>query len=238
MGNVQAIRGRMTPAIIVVALAVVAVIVALGVMARPAQAQPTFTQCATCHSQSSIHGNANHAGFFGTCTTCHNNGGTANPPLPTACGACHGGPAAILAKPTHTSLSCGTTVGCHGFVSPSPTSSATPTPTPTPTATLATTTLTAKVSPALVKVGKKVKVSGQAGPVPALAGAKIAFKVERKVGTKWVKMKATASAKAGADGAYTWTYKAAKKGSHRVTLTIAKSATYTMKKMIKTFKVK
>ena len=47
------------------------------------------------------------------------------------------------------------------------------------------------------QLGKKaVKISGIAGPAPALAGAKIALKVERKVGTKWTKMKtATATAR-------------------------------------------
>ncbi len=78
-----------------------------------------------------------------------------------------------------------------------------------------------------------------AGPAASLAGAKIAFKVERKVGTKWVKMKATpTTATASATGAYTWSYKAAKKGAHRVTLTIAATSTHTKKTLVKPFKVK
>ncbi len=113
-----------------------------------------------------------------------------------------------------------------------------PSPSPSPSATAAPTSLTAKVSPTIVKLGKKVKVSGTAGPVPALAAAKIAFKVERKVGTKWVKMKAPATATVATLGAYTWSYKAVKKGSHRVTLTIKATTTYTAKKLVKTFKVK
>ena len=114
-----------------------------------------------------------------------------------------------------------------------------PSPSPSPSATAAPTSLTAKVSPTIVKLGKKVKVSGTAGPVPALAGAKIAFKVERKVGTKWVKMKAPATATVATLGTYTWSYKAVKKGSHRVTLSIKATTTYTaIAKLVKTFKVK
>jgi hypothetical protein len=219
----------MTPAILLAVLLAVVAVVTLGLLAGPASAQPTFTTCASCHSMSAVHGNANHSSFFGTCSTCHNNGGTSNPPLPSACASCHGGTTAILAKPTHTTNACGTTVGCHGYTSP--------TPTPTPTVTVATTTLTAKAAPTIVKLGKKVKVSGLAGPVPALVGAKIALKVERKVGTKWLKMK-TGTATASATGAYAWSYKAVKKGSHRVTVSIAKTAKFTAKKVVKTFKVK
>ncbi len=112
-----------------------------------------------------------------------------------------------------------------------------PTPTPTPTATVATTTLTAKVAPTTVKVRKSVKVTGTAGPAASLKGAKVAWKVERKVGTKWTKMKA-GTAIASTTGTFTVTYKAVKKGAHRVTLSIAKTSTYTAKKLVKAFKVK
>ncbi len=105
--------------------------------------------------------------------------------MPSACAACHGGTTAILAKATHAVTKCGTTPGCHG-VPPA----------------VVTTTLAAKVAPTTVRVGKKVKVTGTAGPAASLAGEKIAFKVQRKVGTKWVKMKATpTTATAGATGA-------------------------------------
>ena len=50
--------------------------------------------------------------------------------------------------------------------------------------------MTAKVAPTTVKLKKTVKVTGTAGPAASLKGAKVAFKVERKVGAKWVKMKA------------------------------------------------
>jgi hypothetical protein len=101
----------------------------------------------------------------------------------------------------------------------------------------ATTTLVAKVAPTTVALGKKVKVSGTAGPVASLARAKVAFRVDRKVGTKWVKMK-TGSVTASSTGTFAWTYKTLKKGAHRVTVSIAASATHTTKKVVKTFKVR
>ncbi len=97
--------------------------------------------------------------------------------------------------------------------------------------------MTAKVAPTVVAVRKSVKVTGTAGPAASLGGAKVAFKVQRKVGTKWVQMK-TGSAIAKATGAFTWSYKTAKKGAHRVTVSIAKTSTHTKKSLIRTFKVK
>jgi hypothetical protein len=221
MGNVHAHRGQLASAFVFTILVAVALL-AFGAMlfTDNANAQASFTTCATCHPMAATHANANHASFFGTCTTCHNDGGTAKPPLPSACSACHGGVTNILKSTQHVANGCGTTAGCHG-VAPA----------------VVTTTMTAKVAPTSVTVGKKVKVSGIAGPVPALASAKVALKVERKVGTKWVKMK-TGTATASATGAYAWSYKTAKKGAHRVTVSIAKSAKFTAKKLVKTFKVK
>ena len=51
-------------------------------------------------------------------------------------------------------------------------------------------------------------------------------------------MKAPATATVATLGPYSWTYKAVRKGSHRVTLTIKATTTYTAKKLIKTFKVR
>jgi hypothetical protein len=220
MGIVYAHRGRLAPALILAVLLALAVIVTFGLVAGPASAQPTFTTCASCHNMSDTHSNANHASFFSTCATCHNDGGTGNPPLPSACAACHGGTTAILASTQHKANGCGTTAGCHG-VPPA----------------VVTTTLTAKVVPTSVKVKKSVKITGTAGPVASLAGAKVAWKVERKVGAKWSKMKA-GTATASATGAFTVTYKAVKTGAHRVTLSIAATSTYTAKQVVKTFKVK
>ena len=134
--------------------------------------------------------------FFGTCTPCHDDAA----PLTRRCRRRAARATAASApsgdyrarRPTVA----GTTPGCHG-VAP----------------VVVTTTLTAKVTPATVVHGKSVKVTGVAGPAASLAGAKAALKVERKVGTKWVKMK-TGSATVKASGAYTWTYRTtAKKGA-------------------------
>jgi hypothetical protein len=224
MGNAYAHRRRLAPALILLAVLTLVVVAFAGIATQNAAAHPTFDPvCTGCHSgayPTGVHAKAAHSGFIGTCATCHTNG-TSNPPPPSACAACHGGTAAILAKTTHAGLSCGTTNGCHGYTSP----------------TQVTTTMTAKVAPATVKLKKSVKVTGTAGPATSLAGAKVTFKVERKVGAKWVKMK-TGSATASATGAFKWSYKTAKKGSHRVTSTIAATSTYTKKAVVKTFKVK
>jgi hypothetical protein len=242
MGNVHAHSGRrgmlavalMATVALSIMLAFMAVSAAIGT--QDAQALPTFDTpvggigpCDSCHSKSSVHGQTAHVsnGVYNmsdpaSCANCHPNGDTSVKPLPSKCGVCHGGVTVILAKQTHATTGCGTTPGCHG-VPPA----------------VATTTLTAKVAPTTVTVGKKVKVTGTAGPAASLAGAKVAFKVERKVGTKWVKMKAIpTTATASATGAFTWSYKTVKKGTHRVTMTIAATSTHSKKTLVKTFKVK
>ncbi len=239
MGNAHALRGRLTPALILAALLALAVIVMLGVMARPAAAQTDFTTCASstaCHdntgSSDAFHTKAGHAAAP-SCTTCHVNGfAAANKGVtPKACMTCHAPASSVVTKTTHATQGCGTTAGCHGVPNTPP---PTTTPTPTPTATAVATTLTVKVTPGIVKMGKKVKVTGLVGP----AAAKIGFKVVRKVGTKWVKMKAPATATVSTTGAYTWTYKTVKKGAHKVTLTVKATTAYTFKTMTKSFKVK
>ncbi len=131
----------------------------------------------------------------------------------------------------HTSApqSCASTPGCHGVLpssSPSPTATATP---------IAATKMTLKVNPAKVKVRKAVKISGTAKPIPTLKGAKVTLKIERKAGAKWVKSK-TAAKTVSAKGAFALSYKPTKKGSYRVTASIAKTKTYTAKSMTKAFK--
>jgi hypothetical protein len=203
-------------------LIMLAMAVSASIGAQNAQALPTFNTagaglgpCDSCHTKDAIHAGTTHSAQ--SCGKCHTSG-TGTPPLPSACASCHT-KAAILASSQHTSIGCGTAGGCH--VAP----------------VQVTTTMTAKVAPTSVKLKKTVKVTGTAGPAASLAGAKVAFKVERKVGTKWVKMK-TGSATASATGAFTWTYKTAKKGAHRVTASIAATSTYTAKSVVKTFKVK
>jgi hypothetical protein len=203
--------------------------VSASIGAQDAQALPTFTDavggigpCQNCHPKTQTHTQASHAAVYPTCSNCHPGGDTALPPLPSKCGVCHGGVTSILKSASHVTTKCGTTTGCHGYTAP-PAS--------------VTTTLTAKVAPTSVKVKKSVKVTGTAGPAASLSGAKVAWKVERKVGAKWTKMKA-GTATASPTGAFTVTYKAVKKGAHRVTLSIKATTAFTAKTLTKTFKVK
>jgi hypothetical protein len=210
-----------------VALLLAALLVATLVFVGAAAALPTFTDavggigpCANCHTQANTHPTAtHHVGI--ACSTCHTSG-TATPPNPTACGGCHGGVTTILGKPSHTAQGCGTTVGCHGYTGPT---------------TPVTTTLSAKVAPTSVKAGKTVTINGTAGPAAQLAGAKIAILVNRKSGTKWVKAK-SANATASTTGAYSWKYKASKKGSYQVKVSVSATDAYTAKSVTKTFKAK
>ena len=132
---------------------------------------------------------------------------------------------AILGKPTHTSLGCGTTGasgGCHGCTG----------------AHAVTTVMTAKVAPTTVKLNKSVTISGTVTPAAQLAGAKVSILVNRKSGTKWVKAK-TATATASATGAYSWKYKVTKKASYQAKRQReGRPARYTAKTVTKTFKVK
>ena len=193
MGIVHVHRGRLAPALILMVLVALLAFCAL-LVTENANAKLTFKPtCAGCHTAATVHasGNANHTGVG--CPSCHVNGSGAAGVAPSGCANCHGGTTAILAKPTHATNACGTTPGCHG-VPP----------------VVVTTTMALKVSPTIVRVGKSVKVTGTAGPAASLAGAKVALKVERKVGTKWVKMK-TASRTASVTGAFTWSYKTARR---------------------------
>lgn len=222
MGNAHAYRGRLAPALILALLMTLAVILTLGILPGTASAQDTWstTTCGSCHNYSAgdaFHNKTTHKGLS-CATTCHSTGYAT--PDTGSCGtaSCHGTADQIIAdQASHSTCS---TSGCHG-ASP-----------------VVTSTMSLKASPTSVKVKKSVKFSGAVGPLPALAGAKVAFKVERKVGAKWVKMK-TGSATVKATGAYAWSYKATKKGSHRCTASIAaKANAYTAVKKVKSFKVK
>jgi hypothetical protein len=230
MGNAHVVRGRLTPAIIFLAVVVAVVAIVVMVSASQAQALPTFNvadkgigPCDSCHTKDAIHAGATHS--TQACSKCHTSG-TATPPLPSACASCHGS-AAIMAKPKHTSLGCGTTAGCHGAVSP----------TPTPSASAVATIMTAKVAPTTVKLNKSVTISGTVTPATQLAGAKVTILVNRKSGTKWVKAKST-TATASATGAFSWKYKVTKKASYQVKISVKATPTYTAKTVTKTFKAK
>ncbi len=222
-------------AVVVLALLIALAMFSALLVAQNANAQASYTTCYACHTSAKHSSNPTHAGLYsgGSCASCHADGfAAANKGVtPKACGKCHGGVTAILASNQHKTNGCGTTVGCHGYTSP------TPTPTPTPTATAVRTVMTAKAAPTTVKVGKTVTISGTATPIAQLAGAKIAILVNRKVGTKWVKAKA-ATAKASAKGAYSWKYKVLKKGSYQVKVSVKATPTFTAKSVTKTFKAK
>ncbi len=254
MGIVRAHAGRrgvstpilMATTALLIMLAVIAVSASIG--AQNAQALPTFDTavngvgpCSSCHSYSfndAFHNKTTHKAQ--ACGTCHTLS-TATPPLPSACVSCHGATATIIAAQTlHGTAGCGTTNGCHGYASPTPTPSATATPTPTPTATatVIATKVTLKVTPKTIRLRKTVKASGVATPATTVAGKKVTVRVDRKKGAKWVKVK-TARVTGKATGAYAWKYKPGKKGTYRMTASIAKTATSkASKSRAMTFKVK
>jgi len=102
-----------------------------------------------------------------------------------------------------------------------------------------TTTVSLKVAPATVKLKKSVKATGLAAPTVELVGSKVAFKVEMEKSGKWVKVK-TGSANVLVTGKYSWPYKPTKRGTYRITATIAASAGHHLgsHSPTKTFKVK
>ena len=191
---------------------------------------PTVADCTACHTGFAVPTSSY------TCYTCHTPGQDVQPiktGAPTTCtGTCHLANGTDHQHDPHPDR--GTCTNCHNVTTSSTVANGSPHHVAEPPAI---TTLVAKVAPTTVLLGRKVKVSGTTGPAASLAGARVSFKVERKVGTKWVKMK-TGSATASATGTFAWTYKTLKKGPHRVTVSIAKTAKYTAKKVVKTFKVK
>jgi hypothetical protein len=203
-------RKRYPIAILVILLVAVALSASLAI--ADAKATTTFVACGVCHSsaaQHPVHGSV-------PCATCHVDGIT-NPPSTAACASCHGGEAAVVSG--HPNGGC-TVSGCHAA--------------PAPVAT----TITLKVAPTSIKLKKTVKASGAVTPIVELTGFKVALKAELKKGSKWVKAK-TATATVGNLGTYSWTYKPAKKGTYRMTATVAASATHlASKSLVKAFKVK
>ncbi len=217
MGIVHVHRGRLALALFLT----LAALLVLGAsrVTEPANAQRTFTACASCHDYAfndDFHNATTHA--LQSCAKCHPDGAS-KPPAPSACASCHGGTTAILAGDGHVAGACGTTPGCHGVPLPA-------------------TTVSLKVAPKTIKLRKTVTASGKTTPAATLAGKTVALKAEIKKGKKWVKAK-SGSAKVSAGGAFSWKYKPAKKGSYRVTASVAASATYkASKSKAMTFTVK
>lgn len=250
MGNVRKHQGHAGPALLMAAVAVLALLVLAGsAMAYGQYSHGTATTCHQCHPVSeaippTVKDCAScHTGYAvptssKTCYKCHTPGQDVQPiktGVPTTCTAtCHLADGTDHQHNPHPEKGTCTDSGCHNVTTSATVANGSPhhvAPAP------ALTTLVAKVSPTTVRLGRKVKVSGTAGPAASLARAKVAFRVDRKVGKKWVKMK-TGSKIATATGTFAWNYKTLKKGSHRVTVSIAKTAKYTGKKVVKTFKVK
>ena len=211
----------------VAALAAAAMILGASLVTTKAEALPTFTNavngigpCDSCHTKTSVHGNADHATALADCSNCHVGGDTSVPPTPAKCGVCHSGGSAILTSTSHTATGCGTTAGCHGV----------PDPTVTPKLTIK--------SAASVKVKKPITISGKVTPT-SLAGRKVSVTIQKKSGAKWKPAK-SASATISVAGAYSYKYKPAAKGTYRAKGAMAAKAGVNTAAATawKTFKVK
>ncbi len=223
---------------VTVLIVLAAIALSAALVTANANALPTFNTavggigpCDSCHPMASVHPTATHHTGI-SCGTCHTVS-TATPPLPSACGTCHTPTSVVLAKPTHASTGCGTTVGCHGYTgpTPTPTPTTTPTTTPTPTPTPTTPAVTVKSTLALsglsggvMKLGKSVTAKGKVTPT-SLAGSKITLTVQKKSSGKWMKVKSVKRT-ISASGAYKWMYKPGKAGTYRMVGKIAKTAAH------------
>lgn len=241
--------------VLVLALAIVTV---FGIAAQQALAfesyshGPTTIACGTCHTvnTSTPPKNADcvtcHTGYATiasgkTCWTCHTPGQDMTPvkaAAPANCTTvCH------LANGTDSTHVAhvpdrGVCTTCHPLTSTATNANGswhhTAQAPPAPFATK----VTLKVAPTSIKLKKTVKATGTATPAADLAGVKVTLKAQRKKGAKWVAAK-SATATVKATGAYSWTYKPAKKGTYRMQATIKATATYKASKSVfKTFKVK
>ena len=111
-------RRRYAVAVLLALAVAIALVAASSALALPSYetAGGGTAACVSCHPESGSatapHDVAAHQDLFtnNQCTKCHNNGGVLNPPLPTACGACHGGLYHMVAEPTHSTQTCST---CH-----------------------------------------------------------------------------------------------------------------------------
>ena len=87
-----------------------------------------------------------------------------------------------------------------------------------------------------IKVNRYLTIKGAVTPGHA---AKVTVTLQRKVGTKWVKMKVVSRTSNATSGAYSYKYKVTRKGSWRVKTAAAKTAAYTSATTAwKTFRVK
>jgi hypothetical protein len=217
-----------------IGLLLLVAMVAVGVFAvtaGPAAALPGYVHssgmvCASCHSTSPVVNAAcqaagchttfvpltvsGNAKANGTCWGCHTPGQNMSAVKTasgcgTAAAGCHstGAAAPHVGTTTTTCLKChGTTLGTtNPGTSPHHVASVTAKP-----------VFTAKLSASSVKVKKTIKARGLAFPT---AISKVTVLVQKKSGTKWVKV-TTKTATANASSAWSYSYKATRKGSFRM----------------------
>ena len=234
MGNVHVNRGRLAPALILTAFAVLAVVAVFALSAGPAAAQGNWTHgtaqsCSNCHTGSpqtvanaTIACSTCHTGFTvdvagttpASCTTCHAPGQDMDSVKTAAgCGSasagvgCHGNKGHIGSTPT-------TCVNCHGVTTSytDPNGSAHHKTAVTDVQVKA--LLTIKTSAASIKLKKTVKVSGLAKSVQP--GYVVTVLVQKKGTTgKCAKVTAKPAKWTQATSSWTFTYKPAKKGVYR-----------------------
>jgi hypothetical protein len=89
----------------------------------------------------------------------------------------------------------------------------------------------------VMRLGRRVTAKGVVTPT-RLAGSSVKLTVQKKQGTRWVKVKRVART-ISATGTYAWRYKPARKGAYRMRATIAKTAAHTAARTTwRPFKVK
>ena len=225
-----------------------------AVLAGPAAAYQqyehgTATACSDCHPDGTGTPPTN-----AQCTACHTGFVAVTVDgVSSTCWTCHA-PGQDMSVVTATLTSCGTSgaaTGCHGSASPHPGATATgctkchalgsvsPTnpgtsPHHDPNAT-STAVLTVALNKASIKVKTAIKASGLAYPA---ALGKVSIQVQKKNGTKWVKVAAKALAPT-ATSTWKYSYKATKKGTYRMQVsTPAVTGVKAGLVMSKTFKVK
>ena len=236
MGIVYAHRGRLAPAILLTALVVLAVAAVMALTAGPAAAYSSYehanaTSCGSCHTVSTSVPPTNadcagcHTGFTtahtkggvaSTCWTCHDPGanlGTVKTNAATGgCGSsaagatCHGTAGHVGSTPT-------TCVTCHGVTASATNPGQSAHHELSVTDVQVKALLTIKVA-ASVKVKKPIKATGLAKSYKA--GYVVKVLIQRKVGTKWVKVTTKTAVWTQASSSWTLTYKPATKGSWRM----------------------
>jgi hypothetical protein len=219
--NPKAARGRGRS--LATLLVVVVVLLLFGLSATQALALPAFNvvmngvgPCESCHTSANVHPpsnavlpgtNTNHESV--ACATCHNqSGGTADPPLPSACVSCHA-MSAIMRESPHINEGCASTAGCHGVAPVTPTIAID----------------TVKPSKA-VRVKTKMTLSGGVTPVTT-AAKNVAWVVQLKKGSKWIQSKAGTAPLGLLGGAmrFSFKYQPKVKGSYRAQATFVNSET-------------